>query len=84
MAKYFGLRGETLGFVRILMVVVPSFFLYGYNQSAICGVLNFRPFTKQFPRINTSTTTGAHKDENTRLQGESSCRSDVHHLLSQA
>jgi hypothetical protein len=32
MAKYLGLRGETLGRVRILLVVVPSFLLYGYNQ----------------------------------------------------
>ena len=69
MTKYFGLRGEALSLVRILMVVVPSFFLYGYNQSAIGGVLNFGPFTKQFPRINTSTTTGAHKAENARIQG---------------
>jgi len=72
MAKYFGLRGETLGFVRILMVVVPSFFLFGYNQSAIGGVLSFGPFTKQFPQINTSTTTGDQKAENSRIQGKRS------------
>lgn len=73
MPKYFGLRGETLGLVRVLMVVVPSFFLYGYNQSAIGGVLNFKSFTKQFPRIDSSTTTGAKKEENARIQGRCSC-----------
>jgi hypothetical protein len=66
----FDLQGEALELVRILMVVVPSFFLFGYSQSAIGGVLNFAPFTKQFPRINTSATTGAHEAENARIQGK--------------
>jgi hypothetical protein len=52
------------------MVVVPSFFLYGYNQSAIGGVLGFAPFTKTFPSMNTSTTTGDQKTANARIQGK--------------
>jgi hypothetical protein len=70
MAKYLGLRGETLAFVRVLMVLVPSFVLYGYNQSAMGGVLGFSPFIKIFPRINTATTKGAQKAENARIQGK--------------
>jgi hypothetical protein len=70
MAKYLGLRGETLGLVRILLVVVPSFFLFGYNQSAIGGTLSFTSFTKHFPRIDTTNTKGALKAENARIQGK--------------
>ncbi|KAE8449607.1 hypothetical protein EG329_007937 [Mollisiaceae sp. DMI_Dod_QoI] len=69
MAKYLGLRGEKLGLARILLVVLPSFILFGYNQSSIGGVLNFTPFVKTFPRINTATTTGDEKAENARIQG---------------
>jgi hypothetical protein len=69
MAKYLGLRGEKLGFVRILLVVVPSFFLFGYNQSAIGGTLGFASFTKRFPRIDTTNTKGSLKAENARIQG---------------
>jgi len=70
MAKYLGLRGETLGKVRILLVVVPSFLLFGYNQSAIGGTLAFKPFTQQFPRIDTTNTKGAQEAENARIQGK--------------
>ena len=65
------LRGEKLAFLRILMVVAPCFFLFGYNQSAIGGVLAFTPFIEQFPRINTATTTGAVKSERALIQGNS-------------
>jgi hypothetical protein len=70
MAKHLGLRGETLGKVRILLVVVPSFLLFGYNQSAIGGTLSFASFTKYFPRIDTTNTKGALKAENARIQGK--------------
>lgn len=70
MANYLGLRGERLSLARILFVVVPAFFLYGYNQSAIGGVLSFTPFVEQFPRIDTATTKGAQKADHSRIQGE--------------
>ncbi|KAF8853442.1 general substrate transporter [Acephala macrosclerotiorum] len=69
MANHLGLRGERLALARVLLVVVPSFFLFGYNQSAIGGLLNFTPFVEQFPRINTATTKGAQKADNSRIQG---------------
>jgi len=69
MAKYLGLRGETLGLVRILLVVVPAFLLFGYNQSAIGGTLSFESFTHYFPRIDTTNTKGDLKAENARIQG---------------
>lgn len=68
--KYLGLRGEKLALVRILLVVLPSFLLFGYNQSAIGGVLNFKSFTNTFPRIDTANTKGAQKTDNSRIQGK--------------
>jgi hypothetical protein len=69
MAKYLGLRGETLARVRILLILVPCFLLFGYNQSAIGGTLGFASFTEHFPRIDTANTKGALRAENARIQG---------------
>ena len=67
--NYLGLRGETLSRVRILLVVLPAFLLFGYNQSAIGGVLKFKSFTHTFPRIDTANTTGEKKKNNALIQG---------------
>lgn len=65
------LRGESLALLRIALVVVPSSFLFGYNQSNIGGVLGFESFTRTFPRIDTAHTHGHEKVENSRIQGRS-------------
>lgn len=72
MAPHFGLRGPPLASARVLLIVVPSFLLFGYNQSAIGGVLGFESFTNTFPRIDTVNTTGSVKANNSTVQG--TCR----------
>ena len=76
MGDYMGLRGQTLATVRVLLIVLPAFLLFGYNQSSLGGVLAFSSFTKSFPRIDTETTTGSLKAENARIQGRNSTDSD--------
>lgn len=66
------LRGQNLALLRIALVVVPSSFLFGYNQSNIGGVLSFKSFTETFPRIDTAHTHGHEKVENARIQGRCS------------
>ncbi|KAL2012481.1 hypothetical protein VTN00DRAFT_6 [Thermoascus crustaceus] len=72
MAPYFGLRGERLSVACIFLVVVPSFLLFGYNQSALGGVLAFESFTSAFPQIDTTNAEAAAKAHNSTVQGESS------------
>jgi hypothetical protein len=69
MAPHFGLRGQPLATARVLLIVVPSFLLFGYNQSSIGGVLAFPSFTNTFPRIDTVNTTGSVKANNSNVQG---------------
>lgn len=66
----FGLTGETLAIVRILLVVVPAFWLFGYNQSNIGGVLDYPSFTKYFPEIDATNTEGAQQAHNAKVEGE--------------
>lgn len=65
-----GLRGETLAIVRIFLVVVPAFWLFGYNQSNFGGVLAYPSFTKYFPEIDSTNTEGVQKAQNAKLEGE--------------
>ncbi|KAH8668992.1 sugar transporter [Xylariales sp. PMI_506] len=53
-----GLSGHILATVRIVLVVVPAFLLFGYNQSSLGGVLAYPSFTKYFPTIDSTNTTG--------------------------
>jgi hypothetical protein len=78
MTRYFGLRGQPLATARVFLIVVPSFLLFGYNQSAIGGVLGFKSFTDTFPRIDTVNTSGDVKANNSTIQGivEIFCASD--------
>ena len=71
MGAYFGLRGRRLAVARVILIVLPSFLLFGYNQSSLGGVLAFTSFTHTFSRIDTTNTTGAKKAENARIQGQS-------------
>ncbi|KAK2611565.1 hypothetical protein N8I77_004898 [Diaporthe amygdali] len=65
----FGLTGETLAIVRIFLVVVPAFWLFGYNQSNLGGVLAYPSFTKYFPEIDSTNTEGAQEAQNAKLEG---------------
>lgn len=69
MVRYLSLRGERLAAARIVLVVLPAFLLFGYNQSSLGGVLAFASFTKTFPQIDTTNTKGATKAHNATVQG---------------
>ncbi|KAL2803184.1 general substrate transporter [Aspergillus granulosus] len=53
----------------MIFMGLVAFFLFGYNQSNLGGVLDYPSFTKHFPTIDTSNTEGAVKDHNATVQG---------------
>ncbi|KAH8883793.1 sugar transporter [Thozetella sp. PMI_491] len=59
--------GQALASLRILLIVLPCFLMYGYDQAGLGGVLAFRSFTKSFPRIDTVNTKGNQQADNARL-----------------
>ena len=63
------LTGAGLARARVCLIMAPAFLLFGYNQSNIGGVTSYPSFIKYFPQINTSTTTGATKALNAKVQG---------------
>lgn len=67
--QYFGLRGQSLNRATILLVTLPSFMAYGYNQSVAGGLLTLRAFADQFPQMDTIFTTGAQQAYNAKIQG---------------
>ncbi|KFZ03575.1 hypothetical protein V502_10829 [Pseudogymnoascus sp. VKM F-4520 (FW-2644)] len=69
MARFLGFRGNALGAAMIYMVIMPAYILFGYNNAVCGGLLNLPAWIETFPRINTSTTTGAEKTNNSRVQG---------------
>ena len=69
MKTFMNLRGDALATARILCILLPAFFLFGFNQSNLGGCLSYPSFTKYFPTINTKTTTGSVKAENSKIQG---------------
>jgi MFS family permease len=64
-----GLSGKTLQTAQLLLVVLPAFVLFGYNQSGVGGLLSLRDWNDHFPEINTIDTTGAEKSSNSTKQG---------------
>ncbi|KAI9935068.1 hypothetical protein MW887_000689 [Aspergillus wentii] len=69
MAPYFGLRGPALNRAIIWLVVCPAFVCYGYNQGVTGGLLTLESFALTFPEMNTLTTTGAQRHQNSTIQG---------------
>ncbi|EMD62467.1 hypothetical protein COCSADRAFT_93619 [Bipolaris sorokiniana ND90Pr] len=64
-----GLSGKTLQTAQLLLVVLPAFVLFGYNQSGVGGLLSLRDWNDHFPEINTIDTHGAEKSSNSTKQG---------------
>ncbi|CAK4011330.1 Sugar transporter STL1 [Lecanosticta acicola] len=64
-----GLRGSRLELAQTLLVVLPSFILFGYNQSGLGGLLSVESWVETFPEIDTLHTTGRQKSENSTVQG---------------
>ncbi|TVY82881.1 Sugar transporter STL1 [Lachnellula suecica] len=69
MAPYFGLRGKHLDAAMIWAVIMPAYILFGYNNAVAGGLLSLPAWIETFPRINTYTTTGDVKTNNSRVQG---------------
>lgn len=64
-----GLRGHALSLAQLFLIVAPSFILFGYNQAGVGGLLSLSDWTKTFPQIDTTHTTGAVKSHNATIQG---------------
>lgn len=67
--EYMGLRGRSLVMCMVFTVVFPGYSLLGYNNSVIGGLLSLESFATQFPDIDTTTTEGAQRAQNARIQG---------------
>ncbi|KAJ5321870.1 uncharacterized protein N7506_011000 [Penicillium brevicompactum] len=62
-------RGRALYIAQVVFVVFPSFFLFGYNQVNVGGLLSFESWTKSFPQIDTIHTIAGTKSQNSVIQG---------------
>lgn len=67
--SFLGLRGSALSLAQLLLIVLPAFVLFGYNQSGLGSLLTEKSWYTQFPSIDTSTTKGAVKSHNSTIQG---------------
>jgi MFS family permease len=63
------LTGKSLQMAQLLLVVLPAFVLFGYNQSGVGGLLSLRDWNDHFPQINTIDATGAEKSHKSTVQG---------------
>lgn len=66
---FLGLRGPRLALAQIVIIMLPSFVLFGYNQSNLGALLSLPNWTKTFPRIDSAHTTGAQKENNATVAG---------------
>lgn len=63
------IHGRYQQLLQLLLVVLPAFVLFGYNQSNVGGLLSIENWAQTFPEIDTVTTTGEEKEEKHTLQG---------------
>ncbi|RAK80881.1 sugar transporter [Aspergillus fijiensis CBS 313.89] len=63
------MQGSALRYAQIFLVSLPSFVLFGYNQSGVGGLDDFTSWIRQFPEIDTVNTTGAQENHNATVQG---------------
>lgn len=64
-----GFTGKKLQTAQLLLVVLPAFVLFGYNQSGVGGLLSLRDWNDHFPEINTVDAKGAEKSHKSTIQG---------------
>ncbi|KAF2644448.1 general substrate transporter [Massarina eburnea CBS 473.64] len=55
-----GLTGKTLQMTQLLLVVMPAFVLFGYNQSGVGGLLSLSDWNDKFPEIDTVHAANSH------------------------
>ena len=58
----------------IFSVVLPFYFMAGYNNAVPGGLLTLDTFVATFPQIDTVHTTGAAQSQAATIQGKSSSR----------
>ncbi|KAF2844308.1 general substrate transporter [Plenodomus tracheiphilus IPT5] len=63
------MQGKTLQTAQLLLVVLPAFVLFGYNQSGVGGLLSLRDWNDHFPSIDTIDAIGAEKSAKSTKQG---------------
>ncbi|KAF2649796.1 general substrate transporter [Lophiostoma macrostomum CBS 122681] len=63
------LTGKTLETAQLLLVVLPAFVLFGYNQSGVGGLLSLRDWNDHFPAIDTIDAIGTEKSQKSTVQG---------------
>ncbi|RDK40627.1 general substrate transporter [Aspergillus phoenicis ATCC 13157] len=63
------LHGRALSLAQLILVVCPAFFLFGYNQAGVGGLVSVESWTKTFSEIDTIHTVGAVKSHNLTVQG---------------
>jgi sugar porter (SP) family MFS transporter len=71
LGKYYGMRGQSLD-LAIAVLAGLDFFLFGYDQGVMGGLLTLGSFTKTFPEIDTTNVDGltaAQKSDRSNVQG---------------
>jgi MFS family permease len=63
------LSGQSLRTMQLLLVVLPAFVLFGYNQSGVGGLLSLRDWNNTFPQIDTIDAHGSDKSVKSTRQG---------------
>ncbi|KAF9895281.1 hypothetical protein FE257_000184 [Aspergillus nanangensis] len=63
------LEGRSMRLAQTMLVVFPSFMLFGYNQVGVGGLLSFSDWIKTFPEIDTSDKTAGATSQNALVQG---------------
>ncbi|OAA58926.1 Sugar/inositol transporter [Niveomyces insectorum RCEF 264] len=67
--QYLGLRGRKLQMAMLILVVAPSFILFGYNNGSTGGISGLPSFIAQFPQYNTDTGSPSKNAFNARVKG---------------
>lgn len=60
--------GRRLQQAQTILVVLPSFVLFGYNLSGVGGLLSIGDFASTFPAIDTVHTVGTQHNTNSTVQ----------------
>ncbi|KAJ5097415.1 Major facilitator superfamily domain general substrate transporter, partial [Penicillium angulare] len=61
--------GRTLRLAQVLLIVAPTFILYGYNQAGIGPLSTLQSWVHTFPEIDSINTTGKQQSQNSTKKG---------------
>ncbi|KAJ5241971.1 uncharacterized protein N7469_000298 [Penicillium citrinum] len=62
-------RGKALHLLQTIFATFPCFFLFGYNQVVVGGLVSFQSWTDRFPQLDTTNATGSLKSHRSVIQG---------------